>query len=49
MPSLRQTVLIVAALNLGYFGVEFFAALKAGSVSSSPTAPTSWKTPRSTS
>ncbi len=33
MPSLRQTVLIVAALNLGYFGVEFFAALKAGSVS----------------
>jgi Co/Zn/Cd efflux system component len=33
MPSLRQTVLIVAALNLGYFGVEFVAALKAGSVS----------------
>jgi Co/Zn/Cd efflux system component len=33
MPSLRQTVLIVAALNLGYFGVEFLAALKAGSVS----------------
>lgn len=33
MLSLRQTVLIVAALNLGYFGVEFVAALKAGSVS----------------
>jgi Co/Zn/Cd efflux system component len=33
MASLRQTVLIVAALNLGYFGVEFVAALKAGSVS----------------
>jgi Co/Zn/Cd efflux system component len=31
--TLRQTVLIVAALNLGYFGVEFVAALKAGSVS----------------
>lgn len=31
--TLRQTVLIVAALNLAYFGVEFFAALKAGSVS----------------
>jgi Co/Zn/Cd efflux system component len=33
MPTLRQTVLIVAALNLGYFGVEFIAALRAGSVS----------------
>ena len=33
MLSLRQTVLIVAALNLGYFGVEIVAALKAGSVS----------------
>ena len=33
MQSLRQTVLIVAALNLAYFGVEFAAALKAGSVS----------------
>jgi Co/Zn/Cd efflux system component len=33
MLGLRQTVLIVAALNLGYFGVEFLAALKAGSVS----------------
>jgi Co/Zn/Cd efflux system component len=33
MPSLRQTVLLVAALNLGYFGVEFAAALRAGSVS----------------
>ena len=33
MLTLRQTVLIVAALNLGYFGVEFVAALKAGSVS----------------
>jgi Co/Zn/Cd efflux system component len=33
MHSLRQTVLIVAALNLAYFGVEFVAALKAGSVS----------------
>jgi Co/Zn/Cd efflux system component len=33
MPSLRHTVLIVAALNLAYFGVEFVVALKAGSVS----------------
>lgn len=33
MASLRQTVLIVAALNLAYFGVEFTAALSAGSVS----------------
>lgn len=33
MLTLRQTVLIVAALNLGYFGVEFVAALRAGSVS----------------
>jgi Co/Zn/Cd efflux system component len=31
--SLRQTVLIVALLNLGYFGVEFTAALRVGSVS----------------
>jgi Co/Zn/Cd efflux system component len=31
--TLRQTVLIVAALNLAYFGIEFGAALKAGSVS----------------
>jgi len=30
--TLRQTVLIVAALNLAYFGVEFVAALRAGSV-----------------
>lgn len=33
MTTLRQTVLIVAALNLAYFGVEFLAALRAGSVS----------------
>lgn len=33
MHPLRQTVLIVAALNLAYFGVEFVAALKASSVS----------------
>ncbi len=31
--TLRHTVLIVAALNLGYFGVEFVAAIKIGSVS----------------
>lgn len=31
--SLRQTVLVVAGLNLGYFVVEFIAALRAGSVS----------------
>ncbi len=31
--ALRQTVLVVAALNLAYFGVEFFAAIKIGSVS----------------
>lgn len=33
MTSLRQTVVIVALLNLGYFGVEFTAALRVGSVS----------------
>jgi Co/Zn/Cd efflux system component len=31
--TLRQTVLIVAALNLTYFGVEFVAAIKIGAVS----------------
>jgi Co/Zn/Cd efflux system component len=31
--SLRQTVIIVALLNLGYFGVEFGVALAIGSVS----------------
>ncbi|MGL4240486.1 MAG: cation transporter [Beijerinckiaceae bacterium] len=31
--TLRQTVLIVALLNLGYFGVEFIAAIRIGSVS----------------
>lgn len=31
--GLRRTVLIVALLNLGYFGVEFAIALKIGSVS----------------
>ena len=31
--TLRQTVLIVAALNLAYFGVEFAAAIRIGSVS----------------
>ena len=31
--ALRRTVLIVAALNLAYFGVEFVAALRIGSVS----------------
>lgn len=30
--TLRRTVLIVALLNLGYFGVEFVAALRIGSV-----------------
>ena len=30
--TLRRTVLIVALLNLGYFGVEFTAALRIGSV-----------------
>lgn len=32
-PALRRTVLAVALLNLGYFGVEFAAALRVGSVS----------------
>lgn len=32
-PSLRSTVLIVALLNLGYFGIEFAVALHIGSVS----------------
>jgi Co/Zn/Cd efflux system component len=31
--TLRRTVLTVAALNLGYFGIEFSAALAIGSVS----------------
>jgi Co/Zn/Cd efflux system component len=31
--SLRQTVLLVAALNLSYFGIEFAVALAIGSVS----------------
>jgi Co/Zn/Cd efflux system component len=31
--ALRETVLIVALLNLGYFGIEFVAALRIGSVS----------------
>jgi Co/Zn/Cd efflux system component len=31
--TLRQTVLLVAALNLAWFGVEFVAALRIGSVS----------------
>ena len=31
--SLRETVRLVAALNLGYFGVEFAVALGIGSVS----------------
>ncbi|WP_309663558.1 cation diffusion facilitator family transporter [Tabrizicola sp.] len=30
--TLRRTVLIVALLNLGYFGIEFVAALRIGSV-----------------
>ena len=32
-PAVGRTVLLVAALNLGYFGVEFTAALRIGSVS----------------
>jgi Co/Zn/Cd efflux system component len=32
-PSLRRAVAIVAALNLGYFGIEFAVALGIGSVS----------------
>ena len=31
--SLRETVLLVAALNLGYFGVDIAVALAIGSVS----------------
>ena len=31
--SLRQTVLLVALLNLAYFGVEFGVAIAIGSVS----------------
>lgn len=33
VPQFRQTVTTVALLNLGYFGVEFVAALRIGSVS----------------
>ena len=33
LPALRRTVLIVALLNLSYFGVEFAVALAIGSVS----------------
>jgi Co/Zn/Cd efflux system component len=29
---LRRTVLVVALLNLGYFGIEFVVALAIGSV-----------------
>lgn len=32
-PGLRRAVLIVAPLNLAYFGVEFAVALAIGSVS----------------
>lgn len=32
-PALRRTVLLVALLNLGYFGIEFGVALSIGSVS----------------
>lgn len=32
-PAIGRTVLVVAALNLAYFGVEFAAALRIGSVS----------------
>ena len=32
-PALRRTVLIVALLNLAYFGIEFGVALRIGSVS----------------
>jgi hypothetical protein len=32
-PGLRRVVAIVAALNLGYFGIEFAVALAIGSVS----------------
>lgn len=32
-PAIGRTVLVVAALNLAYFGVEFTAALRIGSVS----------------
>lgn len=32
-PSLRRAVAIVAALNLGYFGIEFAVAVSIGSVS----------------
>lgn len=32
-PAIGRTVLLVAALNLAYFGVEFTAALRVGSVS----------------
>ena len=33
VPALRRTVLVVALLNLAYFGVEFAVALHIGSVS----------------
>ena len=32
-PQLRRTVILVAALNLGYFGIEFAVGLAIGSVS----------------
>ena len=35
--GLRRTVLVMMALNLGYFGVEFAVALAIGSVSTSAT------------
>jgi Co/Zn/Cd efflux system component len=47
--SLRETVRLVAALNLGYFGVEFAVALAIGSVSLFADSIDSWKTRRSIS
>jgi hypothetical protein len=45
--ALRRVVLLVAILNLAYFGVEFAVALTIGSVLCSPTASIFWKMPRS--
>jgi Co/Zn/Cd efflux system component len=44
--SRRKVVVIVALLNLGYFGIEFAVARAIGSVSLFAGASISWKTPR---
>ena len=48
LTAVRRTVIVVALLNLAYFGIEFAVARAIGSVSCSRIPSTSWKTRRST-